>query len=163
MMPVKQWELWRLVEVCLSWASESLWFSLWIIFMCLLYDIWFILPWPWISRNHLKLSMAYFFSLTEISTGHRIPLGKRSVTCSKLHQGCGPNFFQYGRPSLVRASKAWVSQRNNSLLKRVLNAHFKEIKFGHLMRKNTYILKKQPTYLYILRIYLLKPLISPAL
>ena len=42
---------------------KSLWFSLWILLMCLLYDIWFILPWTWISRNDLKSSVAYTSSL----------------------------------------------------------------------------------------------------
>ena len=42
---------------------KSLWFSLWILLMCLLYDIWFILPWTWISRNYLKPSVAYSSSL----------------------------------------------------------------------------------------------------
>lgn len=92
-----------------------------------------------------NLQWHIFFSLAEINRGHRIPLRKRSVTYSKLHQGYGPNFFQYDRPSPVRASKAWVSQRNNFLLKKALNAQFKEIKFGYLLKKNTHILKKQLT------------------
>lgn len=81
-----------------------------------------------------NLQWHIFLALKKISTGRRIPPRKRSIICSKLHQCCGPNLFQYGRPR---------HQRHKSL-KGILSSsrqpympNSRKLKFDLLMR-NTY-------------------------
>lgn len=137
----------RALETGIRMTIMSIWNHIDFPFECYLcicfrtYDLYFM---NWVSRYYLKPSMVYYFCLkkntAQIKDYHEeISPGKRSVICSKPHQSHGPHFFQYGRPRLVRAAKAWATQKNNFLFKIVLNIHFKEIKIWSLDEKNIFI------------------------
>lgn len=123
----------------------------------------YIKPWTGVCRNYQKSSTEHcFLAWKKINTGHRIILGKKSVICSQLNQACGPIFSHYSGWRLVRALKERVNQRNNLLLKTVLNTQFKEIKiWSSNEKKMDTFWRSHNLTLYILGFYLSKPFISP--